>query len=139
MHQEGHISADDLAEIFRTIETYLFRRTICDLPTNALNKIFLMLHREIIRLDRTESDYLNKFKYILLSKKESGAFPSDDEFVEKLSTKNIYTMKGESKYYLFERLENAGTVETKDCLLYTSLQYYCITREDAEQVRDEHK
>lgn len=126
MHQEGHISADDLAEIFRTIETYLFRRTICDLPTNALNKIFLMLHREIIRLDRTESDYLNKFKYILLSKKESGAFPSDDEFVEKLSTKNIYTMKGESKYYLFERLENAGTVETKDVWMHLDKGVYSI-------------
>lgn len=126
MHQEGHISADDLAEIFRTIETYLFRRTICDLPTNALNKIFLMLHREIIRLDRTESDYLNKFKYILLSKRESGAFPSDDEFVEKLSTKNIYTMKGESKYYLFERLENAGTVETKDVWMHLDKGVYSI-------------
>ena len=30
-------------------KAYLFRRTMCDLPTNALNKIFLMLHREIIR------------------------------------------------------------------------------------------
>ena len=126
MHQEGHISADDLAEIFRTIETYLFRRTICDLPTNALNKIFLMLHREIIRLDRTESDYLNKFKYILLSKKESGAFPSDDEFVEKLSTENIYTMKGECKSYLFERLENAGTVETKDVWMHLDKGVYSI-------------
>ena len=85
-----------------------------------------MLHREIIRLDRTESDYLNKFKYILLSKKESGAFPSDDEFVEKLSTKNIYTMKGESKYYLFERLENAGTVETKDVWMHLDKGVYSI-------------
>ncbi len=114
MHQEGHISAKELAEIFRITETYLFRRTICDLPTNALNKIFLMLHREIIRLDRTETNYLEKFKYILLNKKESGAFPDDEEFGEKFSSKNIYAMKGESKYYLFERLENAGTIETKD-------------------------
>ena len=114
MHQEQNLSAEDLLEIFRTIETYIFRRNICDLPTNALNKIFLMLHRDIIRLDGTEAEYLKKFQYILLRKEESGAFPDDAAFVEKLSTKNIYAMKGESKYYLFERLENAGTVETKD-------------------------
>lgn len=126
MHQEGHVSADELAEIFRTIETYLFRRSICDLPTNALNKIFLMLHREIVRLDRTETDYLKKFKYILLSKKESGAFPDDEEFAEKLSTKNIYAMKGESKYYLFEQLENAGTVETKDVWMHLDKGTYSI-------------
>lgn len=43
-----------VTEIFLTIENYLFRRTMCDLPTNALNKIFLMLHREIVRYDGTE-------------------------------------------------------------------------------------
>lgn len=126
MHQEGRISANDLAEIFRTIEVYVFRRNICDLPTNALNKIFLMLHREITRLDHTEENYLAKFKYILLSKKESGTFPGDEEFAEKLSTKNVYAMRGESKYYLFERLENAGTVETKDVWRHLDKGSYSI-------------
>lgn len=126
MQQENRISAEDLAVIFQTAESYLFRRTICDLPTNALNKIFLMLHREIMRLDGTDSDYLKKFKYILLSKRESGAFPDDTEFVEKLSTKNVYAMKGESKYYLFERLENAGTVETKDVWTHLDKGTYSI-------------
>lgn len=126
MQQEGRISAAELGEIFQTVETYLFRRTICDLPTNALNKIFLMLHREILRLDGTDADYLHKFKYVLLNKQESGAFPDDTEFVEKLSTKNIYAMKGESKHYLFERLENAGTVETKDIWTHLDKGTYSI-------------
>lgn len=126
MHQEGHISENDLTEIFRIIEVYVFRRNICDLPTNALNKIFLMLHREIIRLDGTEENYMDKFKYILLSKKESGTFPDDEEFAEKLSTKNVYAMRGESKYYLFERLENAGTVETKDVWRHLDKGHYSI-------------
>ena len=31
---------EQVTEIFLTAENYLFRRSICDLPTNALNKIF---------------------------------------------------------------------------------------------------
>lgn len=104
----------DVNEIFLIVENYIFRRAICDVPTNSLNKIFLLLHKEIIRFDETDSDYLEKFKYVLLNKSESGRFPDDGEFSEALSEKNIYGMRGENKLYLFERLENHGTLETKD-------------------------
>lgn len=57
--REGNIiTADGLYEIFKTTENYIFRRLICDLPTNALNKIFLLLHREIIRMDDSEDHYV---------------------------------------------------------------------------------
>lgn len=114
LRENGVLSADELIEIFQFTESYLFRRTICDLPTNALNKIFLLLHREIIRMDGSEENYAEKFKYALLSKKERARYPSDDEFAESMSTRNIYGMNPKNKLYLFERLENAGTGETKD-------------------------
>lgn len=114
LRENGILSADELVEIFQFTESYLFRRTICDLPTNALNKIFLLLHREIIRMDSSEENYAEKFKYVLLSKKERARYPSDDEFAESMSTRNIYGMNPKNKLYLFERLENAGTGETKD-------------------------
>ena len=113
--REGNaITADGLYEIFQTTESYIFRRLICDLPTNALNKIFLLLHREIIRMDNSEDRYVEKFKYALLSKKDRARFPSDGEFTECIVTRNIYSMNSKNKLYLFERLENAGTAETKD-------------------------
>jgi len=110
----GILSADELHEIFKTTESYIFRRMICDLPTNALNKIFLLLHREIIRMDGSEDQYVEKFKYSLLNKKDRGRFPSDAEFAECIVTRNIYGMNSKNKLYLFERLENAGTAETKN-------------------------
>lgn len=62
MHNKGVLNTiDDVREIFLYTENYLFRRSICDLPTNALNKIFLMLHREIIRYDGTENNYPELF------------------------------------------------------------------------------
>ena len=61
LREENAITAEGLYEIFRTTENYIFRRMICDLPTNALNKIFLLLHREIIRMDGSENHYVEKF------------------------------------------------------------------------------
>ena len=57
LYNENKLTLAQVTEIFLTTENYLFRRTMCDLPTNALNKIFLMLHREIIRYDGTEDNY----------------------------------------------------------------------------------
>ena len=114
LSESGALTADELIEVFHFTESYLFRRAICDLPTNALNKNFLLLHREIIRFDGDESHYVEKFKYALLSKRERTRFPSDEEFAECMSTRNIYGMNPKNKLYLFERLENSETSETKD-------------------------
>lgn len=110
----GRIDIAQVTEIFLIAENYLFRRTICDLPTNALNKIFLMLHREIVRYDGSEDSYVEKFKYALLSKKEKARFPDDNEFVIRFAQRQVYQMNSKNKIYIFERLENGGTAEDKD-------------------------
>lgn len=108
LRDERTLSEADVLKIFRQTEIYLFRRLICDLPTNALNKIFLFLHRDIINLDGTSENYREKLTYALNNKRESGRFPTDEEFRMALSQKNVYSMRGENKKYLFERLENGG-------------------------------
>jgi hypothetical protein len=120
------LSLQDACKIFLLTENYLFRRNICDLPTNALNKIFLMLHREIIRFDGTEADYLEKFKYALLSKTERGRFPNDDEFAEAIGNRQIYLMNIKNKAYILERLENYGIDEDKDIYRHLDEGSYSI-------------
>ena len=110
-----------MSKIFEIVENYLFRRNVCEVPTNALNKIFLTLNKEILRYDNTTDRYVDKFIYTLRSKKDSGRFPDDREFAEALATKQVYLMRGRYKSYLFERFENFGTVETKD--VYTHLDH----------------
>ena len=114
LFDEGKLDILQVAEIFLTTENYLFRRTICDLPTNALNKIFLLLHREIVRYDGKEENYVEKFKYALLSKKERARFPREEEFSSAFTERQIYLMNSKNKIYILERLENFGTVEDKD-------------------------
>lgn len=113
LNSNGELNINDLTEVFLTVENYIFRRTICEIPTNMLNKIFLLLHREIVRYDGTTDDYISKFKYALLSKKEKARFPGDEEFSTAFITKQIYMMQPKNKMYLFERLENFGTQENK--------------------------
>lgn len=113
LNQDGKLSEESVLQVFLITESYLFRRNICEVPTNALNKIFLMLNREILRYDGTAANYVEKLIYALLVKKESGRFPDDEEFAAALTAKQVYLMRGKYKAYLFERLENYGTVENK--------------------------
>lgn len=126
LHQDGKMTTDDVLKIFLITENYLFRRNICEVPTNALNKIFLNLNKEIIRYDNTADNYVAKFIYALLSKKESGRFPDDAEFTSALAEKQIYQMRGKYKAYLFERFENYGTIETKDVYTHLDNNVYTI-------------
>lgn len=114
LHTIGKLAITDVRDVFLVTENYLFRRTICDLPTNALNKIFLMLHKEIIRFDGTEENYVAKFKYALLSKGDRGRFPDDNEFTDAFATRQVYQMNSKNKIYILERFENYGTIEDKD-------------------------
>lgn len=126
LYDEHILDFTQVTEVFITTENYLFRRTICDLPTNALNKIFLMLHREIIRYDGTDSNYVEKFKYALLSKKERARFPDDDEFGTAFTERQIYQMNSKNKIYIMERLENHGTAEDKDVYSHCDDGIYSI-------------
>ncbi len=126
LHQDDKLTDADLLRIFLITENYLFRRNICEVPTNALNKIFLNLNKEIISYDNTADDYVSKFIYALLSKKESGRFPDDEEFGLALSEKQVYKMRGKYKAYLFERFENYGTIETKDVYTHLDNSVYTI-------------
>ena len=114
LYDENQINLNEVAEAFSITESYLFRRTICDLPTNALNKIFLLLNREIMRYDGTDSNYIEKLKFALLSKKDRARFPNDDDFSLMFTEKPIYQMNSKNNIYILERLENFGTLEDKD-------------------------
>ena len=127
LNQDQKLTTDEVLRVFEITENYLFRRNICEVPTNALNKIFLNLNKDIYRYDNTPDGYVDKFIYALLSKKESGRFPDDAEFSEALENKSVYLMRGKYKAYLFERLENYGMIEAKD--VYTQLDHSVYTIE----------
>ena len=122
LYDEKVLKLEEVSDIFRISENYIFRRLICDLPTNALNKIYLLLHKEIIRYDGTTDKYLEKYKYAMLSKKERMRFPDDEEFSMAFTTKPMYLMNSKNKHYLFERLvKQCGSILIEENILSSIL------------------
>ena len=114
LFNEQKISEEDLVSIFNFVESYLFRRMICGIATNALNKIFLTLHKDVVAFDGTTENYLEKFKFVLSQKSDSALYPDDEMFVKQFTEKEVYKMRSKNKQYIFSRFENANTFEEKN-------------------------
>lgn len=112
--KETGVGGSEIRNVFSCVETFIFRRLMCDLPTNALNKIFATLHNSVLKSKKDTDSYSSVMIYLLETRKLSGAFPKDDEFLNGFTTKNIYSMRAKNKEYIFERLENGSSKEKND-------------------------
>lgn len=79
--------------------SYLWRRAICEIPTNSLSKTFATLYQAV-----DKDDYVNSVIKAFVFKSSYKRFPSDYEVREKLQTKDIYHFR--LRKYLLEALEN---------------------------------
>ncbi|ETD23009.1 DUF262 and DUF1524 domain-containing protein [Helicobacter macacae] len=112
-YKNSLFSKDDFIQIIKLTESYIFRRAVCGIPTNALNKVFANFGNSINVSKYTES-VLARF-CILTS---NASFPNDELFKENLSSKELY-MKFKKTNYLLSKLENFGRKERVDINEYT--------------------
>lgn len=108
------IDKEDLVNILKVIEAYVFRRIICKAPTNALNKVFMNLSKEIKKVPNYTEHYVDVLKYVLTNKKSSQRFPNEEEFKLNFVECDIYSWKSKNKIYLLEQLENYDNNEKVD-------------------------
>ncbi|ALG85305.1 DUF262 domain-containing protein [Gordonia phthalatica] len=123
----GTVSPADFTAVIEILDAYLFRRFVCSVPTNALNKIFATLYSEIHRLRGADDRFSDVLIYSLRRRGTSGRFPADDEFTEAFTTRDLYHIKGENRAYLFECLENNYSNDTHD--IATALENQSISIE----------
>lgn len=98
------LDQDDLLRAVRLVESYVFRRAVCAIPTNSLNKTFATFAR-VLKKDR----YLESIQAHFLLLPSYRRFPSDEEFKRDLQTKDLYSFR--SRSYWLRRLENHGRKE----------------------------
>ncbi|MDU4558772.1 MAG: DUF262 and DUF1524 domain-containing protein [Negativicoccus succinicivorans] len=98
---EGVITEDDLIEIIKMCISYVFRRSICGIPTNSLNKTFATLRNEI----KTD-DYMNSIKAFFVLRDDYKEFPDNEKFKKEFVSRDIYNMR--SRNFILSRLENFG-------------------------------
>lgn len=90
---------EDFKKILQVVISYLWRRAICEIPTNSLSKTFATLYQAV-----DKDDYVNSIIKAFVFKSTYKRFPSDYEVREKLQTKDIYHFR--LRKYLLEALEN---------------------------------
>lgn len=98
------LSRDEFLEIVELVTSYVFRRAVCRIPTNSLNKTFAGFGASI-RKDR----YVDSVKAQFLALKSYRAFPTDSEFVAALTSTDLYNFRRRS--YFLRMLENHGRKE----------------------------
>jgi len=98
-YSQRQLTKEDFHTAIRLIEAYVFRRAVCAIPTNSLNKTFATFHKS---LDKER--YLESFKAHLLGLRSYKRFPRNDEFKRDLVLRDLYTIR--SRSYWLRRLEN---------------------------------
>ena len=106
------LSKDDFIEIIRLIESYVFRRAVCGIPTNSLNKTFASFSKSI-----KKEKYLESVKAYFNLMTSYRRFPNDEEFATELKYRDLYNFR--SRTYWLRRLENYDRKERVNVSEYT--------------------
>lgn len=97
--RENTLSLTEFIAAVELLESYVFRRSVCDMQTRNLGQIFASLAARIKR-----NAPLLSLKVALFRQSSKRRFPADIEFCEALETRDVYDMR--QCHYLLTRLEN---------------------------------
>lgn len=133
------ITKEELLSILKLIESYVFRRAICGIPTNSLNKTFATLYKSI-----QKENYLESAKAAFQMLDSYKRFPDDTEFEREIVAKDVYNFR--SRNYLLGKLENFKRKEFVNVDEYTiehimpqnlnlSLEWQAMLGEDWKEVQ----
>ena len=98
-HTQGQLPKEAFVRAVRLVESYVFRRAVCAIPTNSLNKTFATFGR-VLQKDR----YIESIQAHLLTLPSYRRFPGDEEFKRDLASRDLYNFPRWS--YWLRRLEN---------------------------------
>ncbi len=108
----GVMAKEEILQAARLVESYVFRRAVCGIPTNSMNKTFATFGRAL-KKDR----YLESIQAHFLLLPSYRRFPKDEEFKRDLRLKDLYNFR--SRSYWLRRLENHGRKERVPVDQYT--------------------
>ena len=89
----------DLISMVQMTVSYLVRRALCYLPSNALSRVFASLY---IKLDK--NSYAGSLAKLYITMGDSSIFPTDYQVRENLLSRDVYHFR--LRDYLLQSLEN---------------------------------
>ena len=111
-YRHEQITQEEFLTVVHMVESYVFRRAICDIPTNSLRQTFATFMRQV-KKDR----YVESVKAAFLMLPSYRRFPRDDEFIRQIQIRNLYKFNRRS--YWLRRFENHGRKERVQVQDYT--------------------
>lgn len=111
-YDNGIISKEEFAEILKLVENYVFRRSICGIPTNSMNKTFAQLYKSV-----KAENYVESLQAAFQLMDGYKRFPADAEFEKEFVNKDLYNFR--SRNYLLNNLENFNRKEMANTDEYT--------------------
>lgn len=111
-YKKNILTHHDFLQAVRLVEAYVFRRAICNIPTNSLNKTFVAFGRTL-----KKEQYLESIQAYLLGLPSYRRFPRDEEFKRELTIRDLYNFPRRS--YWLKRMENHNRKERVPVADYT--------------------
>jgi uncharacterized protein with ParB-like and HNH nuclease domain/predicted transport protein len=111
-YRNDTLTEKDFLQAVRLVESYVFRRAICNIPTNSLNKTFATFGKAL-RKER----YLESIQAQFILLPSYRRFPDDEEFKRELKVRDLYNFPRRS--YWLRRMENFGRKERVPVEEYT--------------------
>ncbi len=111
-HVAEALTLDEFESAVRMIESYVFRRSACAIPTNSMNKTFANFNKGL-KKDR----YLESIAANFLLLPSYRRFPADEEFNREIKVRDLYNFRNKS--YWLRRMENDGRRERVSVNDYT--------------------
>lgn len=104
MWDEGKLSVEELIGTAKLMESWLFRRAVCEIPSNVLSRTFATMSAQV-----DDSRFLESLSAYLYLRSGKQRFPRDEEFHSAMASRNMYEFK--HLQYCLTRLENHGRKE----------------------------
>jgi uncharacterized protein with ParB-like and HNH nuclease domain/predicted transport protein len=111
-YQNEVLDKKDFLQAIRLVESYVFRRAICNIPTNSLNKTFATFRSKL-----NKARYLESIQAHFLTLTSYRRFPDDEEFKRDIKVRDLYNFNRRS--YWLRRMENFGRKERVPVTEYT--------------------
>lgn len=104
-YDQGAFNDEGFLHMLNLIESYVFRRSICDVATNSLNKFLPSIIAKLNKVQDEGGDYVEALEaFLFLESGTARRFPDNAEFFNALTTRDVYHYR--RSLYLLANLEN---------------------------------
>ena len=101
-YDQGLIEKSDFIKILRLVESYVFRRAVCNMSMSGMNTLFADLVNKV-----DKNNYLESLNNAFLSMPTEKRYPKDCEFKKAFIHKDVYNFNRRNRRdYLLHKLEN---------------------------------